>query len=99
MSKGDSQHDTAVGVGSIAGGVALALLAAVNPVAALAGIALLRRSLPETERGDAVIDPEFDRMARVVSLWAFVAAVVGGIALGIWSVLELFVFFDGNFKR
>jgi len=41
VSKGDSQHDTAVGVGSLAGGVALAMVAAVNPVAALAGIAAL----------------------------------------------------------
>lgn len=41
MSKGDCKHEAAVGVGSIAGGVALALVAAVNPVAALAGIAAL----------------------------------------------------------
>ena len=41
MSKDDDKHDTTVGVGSIAGGAALALVAAVNPVAALAGIAAL----------------------------------------------------------
>lgn len=41
MSKDDGKHEVAVGAGSLAGGVALALVAAVNPVAALAGIAAL----------------------------------------------------------
>ncbi len=41
MSEEDCKNEAAVGVGSLAGGVALALAAAVNPVAALAGIAAL----------------------------------------------------------